>query len=36
MTDKRTDDDRHVTFGLSEHARHEPDEASGHQLMPSA
>lgn len=32
----RVDDDRYVTFGLSEHAHHEPDEASGHKLMASA
>lgn len=32
----RVDDDRYVTFGLSEHARHEPDPEAGHQLMPSA
>lgn len=32
----RVDDDRYVTFGLSEHARHEPDPDAGHQLMPSA
>ena len=32
----RVDDDRYVTLGLSEHAHHEPDEAAGHQLMPSA
>lgn len=32
----RVDDDRFVTFGLSEHAHHEPDPASGHRLMGSA
>lgn len=32
----RVDDDRYVTFGLSEHAHHEPDPAAGHQLMGSA
>jgi hypothetical protein len=32
----RVDDDRYVTFGLSEHAHHEPDEDAGHQLMGSA
>jgi hypothetical protein len=32
----RVDDDRFVTFGLSEHARHEPDPSSGHLLMGSA
>lgn len=32
----RVDDDRYVTFGLTEHAHHEPDPSSGHQLMPSA
>ena len=32
----RVDDDRYVTFGLSEHAQHEPDPDAGHQLMPSA
>lgn len=32
----RVDDDRYITLGLSEHAHHEPDPASGHQLMPSA
>lgn len=32
----RVDDDRFVTLGLSEHAQHAPDEASGHKLMPSA
>lgn len=32
----RVDDDRFVTFGLSEHARHEPDPDAGHRLMPSA
>ena len=32
----RVDDDRFVTFGLSEHAHHAPDPASGHQLMSSA
>jgi hypothetical protein len=32
----RVDDDRYVTLGLSEHAHHEPDDASGHQLMASA
>ncbi len=32
----RVDDDRYVTFGLSEHAHHEPDAAAGHKLMGSA
>jgi hypothetical protein len=32
----RVDDDRYLTFGLTEHAHHEPDPASGHQLMGSA
>ncbi len=32
----RVDDDRYVTFGLSEHAHHQPDEDAGHQLMGSA
>lgn len=32
----RVDDDRYVTFGLSEHAHHEPDADAGHQLMGSA
>lgn len=32
----RVDDDRYVTFGLSEHAHHEPEHGSGHQLMGSA
>jgi hypothetical protein len=32
----RVDDDKFLTFGLSEHAHHEPDAASGHQLMGSA
>ena len=32
----RVDDDRYVTFGLTEHAHHEPDPDSGHQLMSSA
>ena len=32
----RVDDDRYVTFGLSEHAHHEPDAGSGHKLMGSA
>jgi hypothetical protein len=32
----RVDDDKYVTFGLSEHAHHDPDPGSGHQLMPSA
>ena len=32
----RVDDDRYVTFGLTEHARHEPDAEAGHQLMGSA
>lgn len=32
----RVDDDRYVTFGLTEHAHHEPDEGAGHQLMGSA
>ena len=32
----RVDDDRYGTFGLSEHAHHEPEEGVGHQLMGSA
>ncbi len=32
----RVDDDRYVTFGLTEHAHHEPDDDSGHLLMGSA
>ena len=32
----RVDDDKYVTFGLSEHAHHEPDPDTGHQLMGSA
>jgi Domain of unknown function (DU1801) len=32
----RVDDDRYVTFGLTEHAHHEPEPDSGHQLMSSA
>ncbi len=32
----RVDDDRYVTFGLTEHAHHEPDADAGHQLMGSA
>ena len=32
----RVDDDRYVTFGLTEHAHHEPDSRAGHQLMESA
>jgi hypothetical protein len=32
----RVDDDRYVTFGLTEHAHHEPDPASGDLLMSSA
>lgn len=32
----RVDDDRYVTFGLSEHAHHEPDPDAGHRLMGSA
>ena len=32
----RVDDDRYVTFGLTEHARHEPDADAGHRLMGSA
>lgn len=32
----RVDDDRYVTFGLTEHAHHAPDEDAGHQLMGSA
>jgi Domain of unknown function (DU1801) len=32
----RVDDDRFVTFGLTEHANHEPEPESGHQLMSSA
>ncbi len=29
----RVDDDRYVTFGLTEHAEHAPERAAGHQLM---
>lgn len=32
----RVDNDRFVTLGLGEHAHHEPDPKSGHQLMSSA
>jgi hypothetical protein len=32
----RVDDDRFVTFGLTEHAHHEPEPGAGHQLMASA
>ena len=32
----RVDDDHYVTFGLTEHAHHEPEPDSGHQLMSSA
>ena len=32
----RVDDDRYVTFGLSEYADHEPEPGSGHKLMGSA
>ena len=32
----RVDDDRFDTFGLSEHADHEPEHGSGHKLMGSA
>jgi hypothetical protein len=32
----RVDDDRYVTFGLSEHAHHEPEDGADHQLMGSA
>jgi hypothetical protein len=32
----RVDNDRHVTFGLTEHAHHQPDTEAGHQLMGSA
>lgn len=32
----RVDDDRYVTFGLSEHAHHEPEPETGHLLMGSA
>jgi hypothetical protein len=32
----RVDDTKFVTFGLSEHAHHEPEVESGHQLMSSA
>ena len=32
----RVDDDRYVTFGLTEHAHHEPDLNDGHRLMGSA
>lgn len=32
----RVDDDRFVTFGLSEHAHHEPDPDAGHLLMASS
>jgi hypothetical protein len=32
----RVDDDRYLTFGLTEHAHHQPEPGSGHQLMSSA
>lgn len=32
----RVDGDDFVTFGLTEHAHHEPDPGAGHLLMPSA
>lgn len=32
----RVDDERYLTFGLSEHAHHEPDPDAGHQLLASA
>lgn len=32
----RVDDDQYVTFGLSEHAHHEPEPGADHQLMGSA
>ena len=32
----RVDDDAFVTFGLTEHASHEPEAGAGHQLMGSA
>jgi len=32
----RVDDGQYLTFGLSEHAHHEPDPEAGHQLMGSA
>ena len=32
----RVDDDKYVTFGLTEHAHHEPDDGAGHKLMGSA
>ena len=32
----RVDDDRYVTFGLTEHAHHEPEPGADHQLMGSA
>lgn len=32
----RVDDENYVSFGVSEHAHHEPDAESGHLLMPSA
>lgn len=32
----RVDDDRYVTFGLSEHAHHEPEPGADHLLMGSA
>ena len=32
----RVDDDKYVTLGLSEHARHAPDEGADDQLMASA
>ena len=32
----RVDDDKFVTFGLTEHAHHEPERDAGHLLMPSA
>jgi hypothetical protein len=32
----RVDDDKFVTFGLSEHAYHEPEPGADHRLMSSA
>lgn len=32
----RVDDDKFVTFGLTEHAHFEPEPGAGHQLMSSA
>lgn len=32
----RVDDDRYLSFGVSEHANHSPDPDSGHKLMGSA